>query len=549
MTSLNDQGIYLLIFQAYTESSVESIYVATHDYMTRPDDDPSNQFFEGRLISAGELKRSMFENGGTVGKPGRTEGYFELSNADGALDAWLDYGIGGWSFFLYYLPSRTASYESRTLAFTGTLRGFTSDDLRKSIKMRIRDSLANLDRVFLTETYAGTTNSTGPTIEGDTAMLGQFKPYSIGTNIAVKAIPVNSFDLIYQGSYTSQFLVRPSDGGDVLISAGVDFPDIASLQAATTGLAGSGATIEAGEYATCVAQGVCRLGAQPAKAVTIELRSSGTVVNMSAGSVAKQILLDGGVSPSDIDDASFDLLNNTAGRLGVGIYVDNDRSVLDVVCDALNAVSATVVGRRDGKIAAVSLGTVPVTFSFNPIFEDETVIDTFTNEDLSSDSRFVLRATPDAEGDGVPAYAIRYRWGARDQLLSPGDCLSSLSPAFVEKLGKKYLDNTSTGNLGILNQQPLAQFLTFETRLSDATGAVIQCQRRFDFYGTRRDYITFTVSINRGGELELGDIIIVQPTDANGNPRYGYGVDGKRVCVIGLWHRFSNRTVEITAWG
>jgi hypothetical protein len=548
MTSPNADGIYLLIFQAWDGSTVSTFYVATHDYTTEPGDDIPNQTFEGRLVNAGELKRSMFENGGTVGKPGRTQGYFELSNADGALDAWLDYGPGGWDFWLYYLASRDADYSTKTLAYKGTMRGFSSDDLRTTIKIRIRDKLESLDRPLLTETYAGTTNSTGATAEGDSEMRGQLKPYSIGRLYQEKAAPANSFDLIYQGSITAQAILRPSDGGATLTPAGpADYATLAALQAATTGIFGSGANIEAGEYATCLALGLCRLAALPAKAISLEMFSATAQVDRSAGAVAEQILLDGGVSSLDIDSASFTALTTSSGAWEVGVYVDSDVSILDVVCSVLNSISATLVATRDGTIKAVSLGAVPGSLSFNPIFEDEAVVDTFTNDDLSADSQFILRSSPQAEGDAVPAYGVNIKWRPRGFVLSAGDLLPSTSPANVNSYGKKYIE-LSQGNSDILAHNPLAQLLQFETCLMNGTGAIIQGLRRLDFYSKRRDYITFTVSMDRAGDVELGDIIVIQPTNAAGSPRYGYGVNGKRGCVIGRWDRFSNRTVVFTVF-
>ena len=335
MTSPNDEGIYLLNFLAHTGGlSAEWQYVATHDYVTGPGDSPANTVYEGRLINAGELKRTMFENGGTVGKPGATQGFFELSNADGALDDWLDYGVGGWDFVLYYLPSKDADFSTKTAVFEGTMRGWTSDDLRKSIKIRIRDQIETLDRPFLTARYAGTTNSTGATAEGDSSMANQIKAYSRGWTYSTDAQPANSFDLIYLASIKPQSTIFVYEGALLLTAASpANYSSLSALQAATTGLAGSGAAIEAGEYATCLDDSgthiaYVRLGATPAKAVTLEMRSSATEADNSVGAVALAMLDDAGVLAADIDDASFDAITSSSTNWRCGIYINDEKTVL-----------------------------------------------------------------------------------------------------------------------------------------------------------------------------------------------------------------------------
>lgn len=561
MTSPNDEGIYLLDFQAWTGSLFpDTIRVGTHDYVTSPSDSPANTTYEGRLMNAGTLKLSMFENGGTIGKPGIAQGYFEVSNADGGVDAWLDYGIGGWSFSLYYLASKDADYSTKTLVFKGALRGFQSDDLRTSIKLRIRDIIETLDRPFLTEKYGGSTNSSGATADGDTTMLGTFKPYCIGHSTQTPAVLANGPDLIYQASIRPNTnFVRPSDGALVLTGAGtLTYPTLAALQAATTGIFGSGADIEAGEYAVCLDNTTggdhgcyVRLGAKPAKVVTLEQWTAPDSNDISAAAVALQILLDAGVSSSDIDEDSFDALNVNSDDYMVNVYVDDNTTVLDLVCNVLNSISATIIGTAEGKIAAVSLGKVPEGFSPTPIFEEETVSDTFTNVDLSSDSQFSLQASPDAEGDGVPAYDVTVKCTRKYQTLGVGDLNGSVTnPALIGFYGREWDTGAEAADLLIRDrEQPLARSLVFESMLADQTGAIIQAQRRFDFYGKRRDYLTFSVPMSRGLARKLGDIVVVKPTNAAGNTRYGYGDDGKRMCLIGVLYDFGKRRMTFTAWG
>lgn len=555
MTSPNDEGIYLLDLTVHPGGlSTEFRYLSTHDYTTAPDDFPANTVYEGRLINAGELKRAMFENGGTVGRPAATQGYFEISNADGELDEWLDYGIGGWPFSLYYLASRDADYSTKTLVYSGTMRGFISDDLRTSIKIRIRDKIETLDRPFLTERFAGTTNSTGATAEGDSNMANQIKAYSRGWVYQADAQPANSYDLIYLASVNPQAVIFVYDGALLLTAAGpANYSSLSALQAATTGIAGSGANIEAGEYATCLSDSVTgkayvRLAALPGKAITLEMRSSSTEADNSVGAVALAMLDDADVLSADIDDDSFDVLTNSSTNWRCGIYINDEKTVLDAVCAILNSVSATLVGTADNKIKAVSLGTVPDSLFFTSGFADQTPVDTFTNEDLSRDTQFALRQSPEAEGDGVLAWALYFNFRKNWKVLSEGDMNAAASAATRNVFTSEWPLKLSSGNSAVLTKNPLAQLLTFDGLLTTGTGGQIQASRRFDFYGKRRDHLTFSVSAERAGTLDLGDIITVKPTNAAGNPRYGYGADGKLGCIIGRHDQFSNRRVTFTVF-
>lgn len=535
-----NEPVYLLDVQVYNPITtlIEIKRFSTVTITTRPDDSFANTIYDGRMINAGEIKRQMFENGATIGKATTSVGYFQLNNADGALDYLLDYGVAGWSFTLKVIADREDYVSTATTVFVGTMRGWQSPDARKVIWLRIRDKMETLKLPLLTTRYAGTTNSSAATAEGDSTMSGKLKPYSIGTTYQCPTEPANSYDLIYQGSNTSQAAMIVYDGGS-LLTQDADYASIALLRAAV---------VPAGSYGTALALGLIRLGALPAKTVNMLMQSSATTANLSAGAVAQQILLDGGAILGDIDTASFAALTSASGNWEVGLFVNDEKTVIDAVCQVLNNVAATLVSTAAGKFKAVSIGSFPDSFSFNPIFQDETAVDTYTNDDLSDNSQFVLQASPQAEGDGAPAYAVNVKFKPKWQTLSSGDLVSGLSPAFVADAAKKYRE-LAQGNLAIKTAQPLAQFLNVETLHAASPGAIILGERLFDFYSKRRDYLTFDLSVTRAGTVDLGDIVLVKPTDGNGNARYGYGSGGKKMCIIGRHDQFGIGKVTLTAWG
>lgn len=108
-------------------------------------------------------------------------------------------------------------------------------------------------------TYAGTGNA-----EGSTDLKGNVKPLLIGAPRFVEGVPVDTVDLIYQLSTGSINQVELAF--DQLVrfgAASANYSTFAALKAAT---------VPAGEWATCLAQGFVRMGAPPDGVLTFHVR-------------------------------------------------------------------------------------------------------------------------------------------------------------------------------------------------------------------------------------------------------------------------------------
>ena len=110
---------------------------------------------------------------------------------------------------------------------------------------------------------------------------------------------------------------------------------------ATTGIAGSGADIEAGEYATSLADGFFRLGGNPDGTITADIKGSAdaTYINQTADIIQRILENQYNFDSTDMDLGSFASLN-TDNSSEVGIWVGAEqRSGLAVISELLVGVS------------------------------------------------------------------------------------------------------------------------------------------------------------------------------------------------------------------
>lgn len=233
----------------------------------------ANVYFAPRLQSSFNLALSLFEGDEPRGRARPGLGEMRIVNADGALDEALAQGWDGRPID-FYEGAPGAAFAAFARRYRGTCDGIVWDET--GITVRLRDPQLRMDQPIQTRLYAGTGG-----LEGGAELAGVVKPLAFGFCENVAGIPVDPANLVYHlhdGAIKSVAAVR--DKG-VALAASLDHADYAALVAAT---------IAAGSYATCLAEGLVRLGASPAGLVTVDLEgdnSNGVYVADSAGIVAR----------------------------------------------------------------------------------------------------------------------------------------------------------------------------------------------------------------------------------------------------------------------
>ena len=161
--------------------------------------------------------------------------------------------------------------------FRGQVSGFD----RKAQVLGLTAETAFDDKDVLTANYAGTGSA-----EGDTDLAGKIKPLVLGWAKNAEPLLINAVDSVYQFS-----AYGPIEAVTTLFERGSDFGAAAANYASYALLVA--ATIAPGKWATCLAQGMIRLGAPAAGVITGDIkghaiagttpRLSGSVITALAG--------------------------------------------------------------------------------------------------------------------------------------------------------------------------------------------------------------------------------------------------------------------------
>lgn len=172
-------------------------YATGQGFVTKPSETPASTFYDARVKKAMDIDRTMFSGRSTMGRSTVGVGDLILDNADGALDALVDYGFDGQSIVVRRATKLNPSYPADFTSYTLTALNaeFTSSEVRIALRDR-QQVLASTP--FQTTKYAGD-NSLPSGLEGvATDLKGKPKPVCYGVVKNVPAPCVNTSKLIYQ---------------------------------------------------------------------------------------------------------------------------------------------------------------------------------------------------------------------------------------------------------------------------------------------------------------------------------------------------------------
>ncbi|WP_173087380.1 hypothetical protein [Devosia sp. 1635] len=511
---------FLLEIGAYDGAGVRTLRVSSCGYVTAPTDTPANTVYPNHVTDPGHFARSLFEEGRTMGMARADHGSIELSNAEGRLDAWLNYGFDGRPVVVKRISGPRADYSTAETILRGTVEGLDGSAALTTLRLRLYDRRLELERALQANRYTGATTSgglAGNLVNGTADMKDQPKPLVFGRALVVKPILVNPFDLIYQVNDSAVAAIAVYEGGVTLTNKG-DYASVAALQAAV---------LRPGQYATCLALGYFRIGFTPFYGITADVTEGVSLAQRSAGAVVLRMLARLGLTGSDnINTASFAVLQAAAPQ-EVGIYITDERSALEAISAVLQSIGGYLVPNAVGAFEAGRMAA-PGTPTW---LVDESII-------LSDD--LTLLCNPDTDRN-LPAWRVVVRhtriWDVQDAE-RVGQFLSDTRKAY---LATEYRE-AKADNPAVLVRHPLAPELTVETLLVNAADATAAATRWLSLYGVRRDVIVIPVARENAGAMVLG---------STGTVRFGrYGYDqGKPMVVIGRREDPANETVDLTVWG
>lgn len=321
----------------------------------------------------------------------------------------------------------------------------------------------------------------------------------------------------------------------VLDSPFFDVANLAALEAAT---------IAPGAYATCLAEGLIRLGSSPSHDITVDLQgddTGGTYVESIGGIIERIALTRAGLSAGDLDSAAFTALKADAALSPAGIYIPQGgsiRSVLDRLCGSLAWWTFTPTGKLTvGRLLAPEGLTAD------------------GEMDLVTDANNVRLLSSNDPGEGEPIWRVSVNYDHNElvqdsaAVVGAGGWTSSVLNYAITDARRAYVDTewrTSVAeDASIKTAYRHAKELTVDTCLRDAADADTESARLLALYGVARLRLQATVLKASQQSWQLGDVLEIT------YDRWGLAA-GRNMVVIGReesWSDLGLQVVTYDLWG
>jgi hypothetical protein len=517
---LPQELIYLVEITAYDDTIPGTRvlrYASGRGKMTRPSETPANAHYEPRLRQPIDFKRTMFSNARVTGGGSVGAGEIVLNNTDQGLASLRDLGIDGRDVVVRVGPQDGAYPADYTTVLTGTAEQVEVGASTATI--RLRDRLEILKQPLQATLYAGN-NALPSGAEGvATDIKGQRKPLLFGLRRQVEPVRVNTAKLIYQvHDGATDYIETVFDRGLELSGSGTDHADLAALEAAT---------IVAGEFDTCHALGLFRLGSTPAGRVTADVYgdATGSYVNTAARIVERILVGRCGIDPSALDSASFTALASAAAYV-CGAYFTGETTRQAAIDAILASVGGWLVPTRLGQWQVGQL----VAPSGTPAF-------TFTDADILA---LDTRATRD-DGAGVPVWRVKVR-GERYAPAGPADLAGGMTEAAKANFMQEWREATAE-DAAVKTKHLLASEVTVDTAIASAASMATEAARLLALHKVRRDFVQARVALTQANAaVDLGSVVRLV------TPRLGYGAGRDFVCV-GIEADGKRGWLKMDLWG
>lgn len=488
---------YLVVVEPYDPAvaATRTLRYSDHGFVTRPDDDPPDAWYEPRLVTALNFERQLFSGGRLEGRSVPGFGTLSLNNADGGLDslaamAWdgrrVRVWLGGDDF-------RLAEFG---LVLDGAAEQVEFDDLL--VTLRLRDLQARFESEVVRATYAGTGGT-----EGREGLAGRPRPLCFGRVFRVPAVLVDPSALLYQVHD------GPVAEMDAVHDRGLPLTKVAGAPAA-------------GQFRSDPPTGCFTLGASPAGTVTADVRgdAAGGYVETAAALVRRIATTRAGFAdPGELDGAAFAALD-AAAPAPVGLFVEDEVpfvELLDAVVDAVGGhygfdrAGRLTVGRVDEPAAVADAG-----FDAAQILEIERVA--------------VAR----------PVWRQKIGYGRYWRTLDPDAVAGAVGDGPRADLAERFRYAVAE-DPAIRERHLLAEEVVRDTALALAADAAAEATRRLALLGADRD--AFRVRLKtQPFALDLGRTVRIR------YPRYGLAV-GRNLLVVGMVEDAAVNEVTLDLWG
>jgi hypothetical protein len=257
------------------------------------------------LITQRPVQEITWFDGDTLTYPTGSYGSIDFyMSPDFDNDKWSGYDWPG-ALARFWTGEEGEPFSSYVQRWEGCVSGLDRDGIIGSLELIGAEALLTGD--LLSDTYAGSGGA-----EGAIGLKGTLKPRAFGTCQSVEGIQVDAANLVYQvdGYRAVQSIPAVYEFAQSLGTSKGDFASYAALIAAP---------LVPGEWATCHAQGMFRLGGRPDKKLTCDVVAAG---GSTVSTILTTMLTIGGVDSSKIGTLPF-------ASVSWNLYQTSQVSVLD----------------------------------------------------------------------------------------------------------------------------------------------------------------------------------------------------------------------------
>lgn len=490
--------------------TLRQFYLGTEGYTTSSTDTPADVAFLPVLSDAGSLSLWAFSEGKTSGSTRLQLGEIRANGVDGQFDAWKDYSFDGRPVVIRS-GEKTAAWSELPVIFTGAVKSVVVS--LGQVTINITDRALIFDRPVLTRLFLGT--NSGPTglegLPGD--IKGKVWPRIYGPVRNVSPPCANTSKLTYRLSDRAVDAISAVYDRGASVTLGTNYATSALLTAAT---------VSAGTYATCLAEGLFRLGSAPTGQITADAVAGGSDPLRTVGQTMQQLAFDAGLTAADVLASDVGELNALATYV-VGLYLDSDttfRSAMDQIAASAGAWWAfdldgiLRMGRLDAPTGNPDISIIPS--DVGSAFESEV-----------------------ADDSGLPVWRVTVRY-SKFFTVQASDVAGSVSADRRAELANEYR-TVSVEDASVRIQWAQARELIVDTLLTSAANAATEAARLLAIHKVRRDLFVVPVPLEvfGGGLMRQASLT---------HPRFGLSL-GRLLVILGFELDLARSRVIAKLWG
>jgi hypothetical protein len=479
------------------------IYVSSREWATEPTDTPPSQPFFGTLTQPLSFQRSI-RGGDTIGHFTSSGGTVEIANADGFYDFLVESYVVDGRDVTVKVGVQGDAYTTFFTIFSGLASDWSIEE--DAVRIEVTDHAYKLQVPAQADTYAGTGG-----LEGGADLTGKRVPWALGYVYEAQPPLVIPGELLYEvGDVAS--ITAVYDRG-VALTFQLDYATVALLRAAS---------VTAGKYSTCIADGYVKLGSTPTGTITADL--VGTVT--TAATIVQEVLETSTalVYPDDFYLPSFTAVETRQpAQLGYWIGPDTDVTVETLIADVMGWVGGWGGFRRTGKFEVRIFGA-PLT----------TPAARFKRTDILDLKRGRLPSS-------LTPPPWRFRVGYQKNETVTTDLAGSVTAARRAFLAEEYR-YAEASDTDIKDDHPFSpEHPAIGAGFRNLADAQTEADRLLALYRVSRAFYTISLGVEPFG-LDLGDTVNVT------HNRFDL-TQGRNMVIVEFVEDAGSNSVQIVAYG